>query len=58
LARIIDKIVDSAQAVFIQGRYILDNVLAANEIIHYAQLHKKKEIVLKLDFENAYDRVS
>jgi hypothetical protein len=53
-----DKIIDSTQAVFIQGRYILDNVLAANEIIHYAQLHKQKEIVLKLDFENAYDIVS
>jgi Reverse transcriptase (RNA-dependent DNA polymerase) len=36
----------------------LDNVLAAHEIIHYAQLYKQKEIILKVDFEKAYDRVS
>jgi Reverse transcriptase (RNA-dependent DNA polymerase) len=42
MAHIMNKIGDSAQAAFIQGRYILDNVLATNEIIHYAKLNKKK----------------
>jgi hypothetical protein len=36
-------IVDEAQAAFIHGRYILDNVLEAHEIIHFAT--KKKKIV-------------
>jgi Reverse transcriptase (RNA-dependent DNA polymerase) len=58
LARVLDKIVDPAQVAFIKSRYILDNVLVANEIIHYAKLHKQKGIVLKVDLEKAYDRVS
>jgi Reverse transcriptase (RNA-dependent DNA polymerase) len=58
LARVMDKIVDPAQAAFIKGRYILDNVLVANEKIHYAKLHKQKGMVLKVDLEKAYDRVS
>jgi Reverse transcriptase (RNA-dependent DNA polymerase) len=40
LSVIVNTIVDEAQTTFIQGRFILDNVLAAHEIIHYAKLHK------------------
>jgi Reverse transcriptase (RNA-dependent DNA polymerase) len=43
LARVMDRIVDPAQAAFIKGRYILDNVPVANEIIHFAKLHKQNE---------------
>jgi hypothetical protein len=50
--------VDQAQAAFIQGRFILDNILAANEIIHFTKVHKQKGIVLKINFEKAYDRVN
>jgi Reverse transcriptase (RNA-dependent DNA polymerase) len=58
LSIIVNTIVHEAQTTFIQGRFILDNVLAAHEIIHYAKLHKQKGIILKVDFEKAYDRVS
>jgi Reverse transcriptase (RNA-dependent DNA polymerase) len=57
LTRVMDRIVDPAQVAFIKCRYILDNIFAANEIIHYAKLHKQKGLVLKIDFEKAYDRV-
>jgi Reverse transcriptase (RNA-dependent DNA polymerase) len=33
-----NTIVDEAQATFIKGRFILDNVLAANEIIYFCQM--------------------
>jgi Reverse transcriptase (RNA-dependent DNA polymerase) len=36
----------------------LDNVLAAYEIIHYSKIHKEKYLVLKVDFEKAYDNVN
>jgi Reverse transcriptase (RNA-dependent DNA polymerase) len=36
----------------------MDNVLAAHEIIHYATKHKQKGIILKVDFEKAYDKVN
>jgi Reverse transcriptase (RNA-dependent DNA polymerase) len=37
LAHVVHHIVDEAQEAFIQGRFILDNVLAAHEIIHFCQ---------------------
>jgi Reverse transcriptase (RNA-dependent DNA polymerase) len=42
LSDIMHIIVDSAQAAFILGRYILDNMLVANEIIHFVKSHKQK----------------
>jgi Reverse transcriptase (RNA-dependent DNA polymerase) len=58
LSGIMNNIVDEAQVAFIQGRFILDNVLTAHEIIHYAKIYKQKGIILKIDFEKPYDRVS
>jgi Reverse transcriptase (RNA-dependent DNA polymerase) len=58
LTPIISHLVDHTQTAFIQGRYILDNVLAAHEIIHYCKIHKEKYLVLKVDFEKAYDKVN
>jgi Reverse transcriptase (RNA-dependent DNA polymerase) len=52
------QLVDPSQTVFLQGRYILDNILAAHEIIHYSKVHKEKGLVLKVDFEKAYDKVN
>jgi Reverse transcriptase (RNA-dependent DNA polymerase) len=54
----VGRLVDPAQAAFIPGRYILDNVLAANEIIHFSKVHGQKDIVLKVDFVKVYDRVN
>jgi hypothetical protein len=38
--------------------YILESVVVAHEIVHY--IHKLKEpgVILKLDYEKAYDRVN
>jgi Reverse transcriptase (RNA-dependent DNA polymerase) len=58
LAQVVPQIVDEAQAAFIHGRFILDNVLAAHEIIHFVKINKQKGIILKVDFEKAYDMVS
>jgi Reverse transcriptase (RNA-dependent DNA polymerase) len=58
LSGIVNDKVDEAQTAFIQDKFILDNVLAAHEIIHYAKLYKQKGIILKVDFEKTYDRVS
>nr|XP_045089534.1 uncharacterized protein LOC123497248 [Aegilops tauschii subsp. strangulata] len=42
---------------FMQGRYILDGVVILHETVH--ELHRKKlnGVVLKIDFEKAYDKV-
>jgi hypothetical protein len=46
------------QTTFVKGRYILESVASAHKIIHGAMKTGGKEIVLKLDYEKAYDRVS
>jgi hypothetical protein len=52
-----NKLVDLTQAAFIKGRYILDNILAASEIIHSTKNDKTPGVLLKVDFEKAYDRI-
>jgi hypothetical protein len=46
------------QSAFIKGRYILESVVIAHEVVH--SLHKLKEagVIIKLDYEKAYDRVN
>jgi hypothetical protein len=36
----------------------LENVVVAHEIVHSLHKTKEKGVVLKLDYEQAYDRVS
>jgi hypothetical protein len=39
------------QNIFVSGRYILESVVSAHEIIHEAIKNEEKRIVLKLDYE-------
>lgn len=50
--------VDSSQSVFIKGRFILDNYIAAHECMHEKKVKKKDCIVFKINFKKAYDRAS
>jgi hypothetical protein len=43
---------------FINGRFILDGALALQEIIHKLKRKKLGGILLKINFEKAYDRVN
>jgi len=48
------------QAAFVPGRSILDNALAAFEIIHYMKCKSQGcigDVVLKLDIIKSFDRV-
>jgi len=58
LIKLCDKLISSNQSAFIKGRYILESVVSAHEIIH--EVHRKRDcgIIFKLDYEKAYDRVS
>jgi hypothetical protein len=42
----------------VRGRFILESVVSAHEIIHDAIKSKEKGLILKLDYEKAYDRVN
>jgi hypothetical protein len=45
------------QTAFVRGRFILESVVSAHEIVHDVVKRNKKGMILKLDYENAYDRV-
>jgi type VI protein secretion system component Hcp len=46
------------QTTFIPGRNILEGVVILHEAMHELRRKKQKRVVLKLDFEKAYDKIS
>jgi hypothetical protein len=58
LATIIDRLISYHQSAFIRGRFILESVVTAHEVIH--EVHRKgdKGLVLKIDYEKAYDKIN
>jgi hypothetical protein len=57
LNSVADHVVRPTQTAFMEGRYILDGVVTLHETVH--ELHRKKMngVILKMDFEKAYDKV-
>jgi hypothetical protein len=51
----VGSVVSEAQSTFIKDRQILDWILVANEVVDDARRTKKKSVLLKVDFEKAYD---
>jgi hypothetical protein len=58
IGRVIDRLVDCNQTAFIKDRFILESVVIAHEVIHSVHQSRKQGVVLKLDYEKAYDKVS
>jgi hypothetical protein len=58
LEKVSDRLLAQNQTAFVKGTYILESVVFAHEIIHYTFNGKEKGLVLKLDYEKAYDRVN
>jgi hypothetical protein len=57
LSSLVDKLISKSQTAFIPGRFILEGVITLHEILHELRLKKTKGVILKLDFEKAYDKV-
>jgi hypothetical protein len=57
-AKIMNRLISQCQFAFIRGRFILESVVTAHEVIH--EIHSKKEqgLVFKIDYEKAYDKVN
>lgn len=45
-----------SQSAFMQGRTILNGVVVLHEAVHELHTKKMNGIILKLDFEKAYDK--
>lgn len=51
------KVIGENQTTFIPGRFILDGVFILHEVLHELKKSHQSGIILKLDFEKAYDKV-
>jgi hypothetical protein len=51
------KVIRPTQTAFMPGRHILEGVLVLHETVH--EIHRKKldGVIMKIDFEKAYDKV-
>lgn len=57
LAEGMTYIISTSQTSFLRGRNLMDGVLIENEIVDYAKKFKFQCLILKVDFEKAYDSV-
>eukprot|EP00253_Pinus_taeda_P034761 PITA_34761 len=55
---LLNKLISNNQGGFVEGRYILNNVIQVQEIIHSSNQRKEKGMLIKLDMANAFDRVN
>ena len=57
LTKIAHSVVQPTQTAFMPGRHILEGVVVLHETLHEIQSKKLDGVILKLDFEKAYDKV-
>jgi hypothetical protein len=53
-----DFLISPNQTTFIKGRFILESVVTAHEVLHLVMNSGSRGVVLKLDYEKAFDRVN
>jgi hypothetical protein len=51
------RIIGKNQTGFVKGRNILEGVAVLYEVLHELHRSKARSLVLKIDFDKAYDRV-
>jgi hypothetical protein len=57
LAKVIGPLISKSQTAFLKGRQLVEGVVVVNEVIDYAKKTGKECLILKVDFEKAYDSV-
>lgn len=50
--------ISPTQTAFIPGRFILEGCVILHEVLHEMRTKAQKGVILKIDFEKTYDRVS
>lgn len=59
LRNLLDRVISLNNGAFVEGRWIAENTVNAQEIFHKVRKHKGKNglMILKLDLQKAYDRL-
>jgi len=57
LKRVLNKIIDINQSTFLSGRGLLDSVLIANKTVDFLRKERLKGVIVKVNYEKAYDYV-
>lgn len=57
LKAVLPHIISESQTTFIRRMDIIDGVLFANEVVHGWKKTKRKGVLIKLDFEKAFDSI-
>ncbi|CAJ2638160.1 unnamed protein product [Trifolium pratense] len=52
-----DTLIPNTQSAFLKGRQLVEGVVVVNEVIDFAKKSGKECLILKVDFEKAYDSV-
>jgi hypothetical protein len=58
LSLVVSKVIGPSQSAFLPGRNILEGVVVLHEALHELRRKKQKGVILKLDFQKAYDKVN
>lgn len=58
IKNVMPLLIGETQSAFVKERQILDGALIANENVHWAKKSKKDIVLLKLDFQKAYDTIN
>ncbi|XP_022764279.1 uncharacterized protein LOC111309507 [Durio zibethinus] len=58
LKQVVGSLISQTQSAFVEGRQIIDSILIANEVIDNLKKSVNRGLVLKLDFEKAFDKVN
>ena len=57
ILKVADKVIGPSQTTFIPGRYIMEGVVTLYETIRELRRKRQDGVILKLDFEKAYDKI-
>jgi hypothetical protein len=53
-----EKLIHGTQMTFMKNRNILSSIMCLHEILHDTKIRNEIGVILKLDFEKAYDKVN
>jgi hypothetical protein len=58
LQLILKDIISPEQTIFVPLRFIIDNIVLTQEVLHWAKTSRQPTVFFKLDFSKAYEKIS